>query len=491
MMRASLVDHCPAIVYRVGRGVEVQIVASQRVGLHLHGQVVAATGVPFHTGRLDLFNTRACGAWARAAARAWDGVRGDAQPIGAEALVAALQNLALRLHATHEYAPARLAAHIPRDHLPYAIRDGRICRLHGEACEPLCNFAVTICREVMVDDGAAERGELEVAGTLASGEPLGIARVPLAQFARMDWVLAQWGTRACMNAGMGTKDQVREAIQLLSPTVPRTRIYGHSGRRKLADGWCWLHTGGATGATASHRRSDIHVALDGNLRCVHLPAPPAGPALTGAIHASLDVLTVAPDLISVPVLAAAYRALLAEVLPLDVSIFLAGQTGTFKSELTALAQAHYGAEFTRLTLPAQWASTGNALERLAFAAKDCLLVIDDFAPHGSAVEVARLHATAERVFRGAGNHAGRSRMTADGALRPDYPPRGLILASGEDVPSGHSLTARLLVVQVAPDEVRVSALTHAQEAAQQGHYAAALAGYLAWLAPQFDTLRST
>jgi hypothetical protein len=68
-------------------------------------------------------------------------VRGDAQPIGAEALVAALQNLALRLHATHEYALARLAAHGPRDHLPYAIRDGRICRLHGSRSLGLASTA--------------------------------------------------------------------------------------------------------------------------------------------------------------------------------------------------------------------------------------------------------------------------------------------------------------------------------------------------------------
>jgi hypothetical protein len=491
MKRASVLTHRPALAYRVGHGVEVQLVASQRVGLHLHGQVVAAAGAPFHTGRIDLLNARACGAWARAAARAWDGVRDDALPIGADAFVATLRSLALTVHATHDRAQGPAAAHGQRARAAYAIRDGRICRLHGDSCEPLCNFAATIRREVVVDDGAAERGELEIEGTLEGGEPLGTARVALGQFARMDWVLAQWGTRACMNAGMGTRDQVRAAIQVLSVDAVRTRVYGHSGWCRLADGWAWLHAGGAIGATVSHTLGAVHVALEGTLQQVRLPAHPWGAALTGAIQASLNVLEVAPDPVSIPLLAATYRAPLAEALPVDVSIFLAGQTGTFKSELTALAQAHYGAGFTRLTLPAQWTSTGNALERLAFAAKDCLLVIDDFAPHGSAVEVARLHATAERVFRGAGNHAGRSRMAADGTLRPDYPPRGLILASGEDVPTGHSLAARLLVVQVAPDEVRVSALTRAQQAAQGGRYAAALTGYLAWLAPQLDTLRLT
>ena len=133
---------------------------------------------------------------------------------------------------------------------------------------------------------------------------------------------------------------------------------------------------------------------------------------------------------------------------------MAGQSGTGKSELSALAQAHFGAGFTRLTLPAQWLSTANALERLAFEAKDCLVVIDDFAPRGSPLDVTRLHAAADRVFRAAGNHAGRSRMAADGSLRPDYPPRGFLLSSGEDVPSGRGLAAGLRGVEGAPGGVR-------------------------------------
>ena len=42
-------------------------------------------------------------------------------------------------------------------------------------------------------------------------------------------------------------------------------------------------------------------------------------------------------------------------------------------------------------LPGSWSSTGNALEGLAFSAKDVLLVVDDFAPTGSATDVQRMH----------------------------------------------------------------------------------------------------
>jgi hypothetical protein len=64
----------------------------------------------------------------------------------------------------------------------------------------------------------------------------------------------------------------------------------------------------------------------------------------------------------------------------DFALHLAGETGAFKSELAALHQQHFGCGMNRENLPAAWSSTGNALEVLAFHAKDALLVIDDFAP---------------------------------------------------------------------------------------------------------------
>ena len=54
----------------------------------------------------------------------------------------------------------------------------------------------------------------------------------------------------------------------------------------------------------------------------------------------------------------------------------------FKSELAALCQQHYAPEMDSRHLIG-WHSTGNSLETMAFAAKDALLVVDDFAPGGA------------------------------------------------------------------------------------------------------------
>ena len=48
-----------------------------------------------------------------------------------------------------------------------------------------------------------------------------------------------------------------------------------------------------------------------------------------------------------------------------------------KTELAALAQQHFGPGMDARHLPASWSSTGNAIEGLAFAAKDALLASRD------------------------------------------------------------------------------------------------------------------
>jgi hypothetical protein len=190
----------------------------------------------------------------------------------------------------------------------------------------------------------------------------------------------------------------------------------------------------------------------------------------------------------VPLLGAAFRAPLGTA---DCSIHLAGPTGAGKSELAALAQQHFGAGLDARHLPGSWASTGNALEGQAFTLKDSLMVVDDFAPVGGAGDVARLHREADRLLRAQGNHAGRQRMRADATLRPAKPPRGLILSTGEDLPRGQSLRARLMVAELGPGELNWAQLTERQRDAAEGMYAQALAGYVRWLAPNYATVRDS
>jgi hypothetical protein len=147
--------------------------------------------------------------------------------------------------------------------------------------------------------------------------------------------------------------------------------------------------------------------------------------LRSAIRASLAVLDLAPDRVTVPTLGAVWRSILGAA---DFSVFVYGATGRFKTALACLLQQHFGAGFAADRLPSSWASTANFNEGLAFIAKDALLVIDDFRP--GAAERRRLEGEADRLLRAAANGAGRGRLQSDTSLRPAHPPRALILATG-------------------------------------------------------------
>ena len=122
---------------------------------------------------------------------------------------------------------------------------------------------------------------------------------------------------------------------------------------------------------------------------------------------------------------------------------------------------------------------------MAFWAKDTLLVVDEFTPRGSRAEVQRFHQAAERVLRGQGNGSGRQRLRADTSFRSGRPPRGLIVSTGEDLPNGQSLQARLFTVEVNRGDISAEKLTSAQALAESGLYAQAMSGFIRHFVPDY------
>ena len=159
---------------------------------------------------------------------------------------------------------------------------------------------------------------------------------------------------------------------------------------------------------------------------------------------------------------------------------VAGRTGTLKSEVVSLFQSHYGEGMDTRHLPASWSSTGNSLEALAYRAKDALMVIDDFVPVGTAYQVRNLQKNADQIIRGQGNQSGRSRLTDISNMQTTFYPRGLLLSTGEDVPEGHSVRGRMLVMELAPNSIDPPKLSQAQ--AKLASYSAAMSDWVMWLA---------
>lgn len=368
---------------------------------------------------------------------------------------------------------------------PYFIKDGCIYENATAITKPplqLTNFTATITAEVSYNNGVEQSLHLEVESVCNSRKSA--FTLPAEDFEAMKWVIPEIGAKAVVIPGYGNRGKVRAAIQHLSKNIEERRIMQHTGWIKHDQQWAWLHSGGAIGPEGNI--VGVKVALDPPLDCVRLPDAPQGAELAKAIRCSLSILELVPAGISYPIMAAVFRSVLGDA---DFSLHLVGASGSGKSELAALAQQHFGLDFTSRNLPGSWTSTANSLELLAFTAKDALIVIDDFAPSGTRNDVQRLQSGADRLFRNQGNSAGRMRATQDGDLRPVKPPRGLILSTGEDMPRTYSIRARILTLELGKDDMDWAKLTVMQMKAAEGVLARAMSGYLQWLAGRYSELK--
>jgi hypothetical protein len=352
----------------------------------------------------------------------------------------------------------------------------------GAVWTSLTNFTAAIASDITQDDGIETIRALEIEAVL-NGRTSRFT-VSAAQFGQMTWPLEHLGAEAVVQPGQGAKDRARAAIQVLSGRIPQRRVYTHTGWRQVDGQWIYMHGGGAVGSAGPV--GSIEVQLPEQLERYVLPEVDDDDGLRDAVEASLAMRNVAPHRVTDPLLGAIYRAPIGGA---DFSLHLSGHTGVKKTEVGALAQQHFGAAMDARALPASWSSTGNALEALASAVKDAVLVIDDFVPQGTVADRARLNALADRVLRAQGNRSGRGRLRSDATMRRVRPPRGLIISTGEEVPGGQSLRARLVIIEVQRDDVNTELLTLAQHAAAQGTYALAMAGYVRWLAPRLDQTR--
>lgn len=369
----------------------------------------------------------------------------------------------------------------------FFVRGGVLARekmtSDGPLTIPLCNFDARIVDETTRDDGAEVLIVFGIEVTLANGRKIPRFEVPASKFNDpSEWLHQNCGSDAII--WPGESRAMAAAVQSVSQdpkTKNRRTVHTHTGWRKVGENWVYLHGGGCVSAAAP--KPKVSVELSTPLDKYTLEEDDNIEDLRQAIKASLLVLKVAPLSITLPVLAAVYRAPFGNC---DFSVFLAGLTGTGKSEIAALAQQHWGGEMDARHLPGSWTSTANANEGLAFLAKDAVIVIDDFCPTGNAGEISRLHRDADRLLRAQGNAAGRGRMKADGSARATKYPRGLIIATGEDIPHGHSLRARLCIREVGPGDVDWPQMTKRQADARNNLYSRSMAGFVRYLSQNFE-----
>lgn len=372
-----------------------------------------------------------------------------------------------------------------RSDCPYTAENGCLYLATPDGGQMLlARFVPEVVAQVIRDDGAEITTLIKIRVTRPGGQPVEVEvpaeRLPQAR----RWAAQAVGAHAVITPMSRDEAHVATAAQYLGDGQWSSQTtYAHTGWRSDIDGtWRFLTASGALGADGL----DTSVTVDlGNeqLNMYALPDPTAVDVevLVAAVRASVALLDVAPLNVTAPMLGAAYRAPL-PLLP-ETSTFLVGTSGSLKSAMSATVQQHYGCLLDAKHFPANWTFTGNALESLANQLANVLLIIDDYAPQ-SADDPRRLAIAADRIFRGSANSAGRGRLRPDGTPRPARPPKAQLAATGEDVPPGESLRARLTIANA--DAIDAVKLTEAQQRGSSGVYALAMAGYVRHLAAELD-----
>lgn len=352
----------------------------------------------------------------------------------------------------------------------------------GYENEPITNFIAKIVAEITEDDGSSEAQKIFELEITQKGQSQRV-EVAASKFEAMSWVTLQIGAEASIYPGK--KEHARFAIQAMSPAITKRTVYAHTGWRQIEKEWCYLHGGGAI--TPSGNRGDIFMRLPHDLRCFILPDPATGGDVIGAYRAVLALLDAFPRPLSVPLVGGVFGAILG--MP-DYSIYITGESGSFKSEATAIVQSFFGAGFNRLTMPANWTDTWGVLLTKAFIMKDALMIIDDFSPTGQKRYDDELHSKAEIVFRAAGNRSGKGGLRSDMTVRVSREPRGLLGSSGEDLPRNYSVQNRLLINLIKKGEITAANLSAMQKMATAGTFARSTSTFLIHVARNYEKIKS-
>jgi len=372
------------------------------------------------------------------------------------------------------------------------IIDGQLC----DQGEVLANWSAMITHQRTLNDGMNQPSvTYSVLGTLANGKALPAIDIKADEFEDVrQWVPGHWGADPIAYVPPAQMYRIARAIKDHSRNngMKRETLYTFTGWATIGGKRAYLTAGGAINADGL----DPNVTVDlghNRLNFYCLPEPPEGKALKQAAKASLEFLYLAPLRITAPLWAAIYGAPLIEEFSLNSMLWVYGPTQSGKSTITMLALTHLGEKFVKgreYYSPCDWVSTVTDIEHNMFTIKDAPLVIDDYAPQSSSDGERDMRKKVERTVRTLGNRAGRGRRNADGSARRLSPPRGLVISTAELPLDVQSIVGRMIYVPV--EQTQILGVSEDIDEHQRragvggGAYAQAFAGYVRWLAANWD-----
>jgi hypothetical protein len=316
----------------------------------------------------------------------------------------------------------------------------------------ISNFVARIQEVRAFDDDTEIIQQFVIDGILKGTKKLPTITVDAKDFRSMNWVEKYWGNLLITSAPKA-RDILRETIQRVSINAPITNMHYTLGWKNIDDAWYYLYSGGSIG--------------DGNIAVAEINE------LNGyyfnEYHNKIDkcaeyvrqFIDVAEHEITIPLLAHAFQSILIEKLKLEgieprYLVWVYGASGTFKTALGIVLMSFFG-NFN--SPPATFNDTAAALEKKGYLTKDSLLLVDDYYPASSQNEAKSKATAANGLTRRYGDRITRSRSKSNLKLAKNYPPRGNLICTSEDLLVGHSTNSRHMGIEVHRGDIDPDKLT--------------------------------
>lgn len=343
----------------------------------------------------------------------------------------------------------------------------------------LTNFTSWITAENITNDGFNTFKVFRIEGRVESAGQNYSITVPNDQFQLMNWPITEIGPFAMVMTGPTAKDHAQQAIRVLSKVPPREMTFAHTGFVQLDGELAFLHRGGAI--TRNGNKASVRVDLRSDtFNSYLLPSEPTPKQIESGFRDVIASMSIVVKPLGSVLPLIALRAPLQHFNLLPASIFFEGRTGSYKSTTAGHVLSFFGAEFNHVRLTDSFSSTANALEKTLGITADVLCVIDEFVATTESGSTS-MQAKADRLIRAIGNRNSRGRMRSDLSTQISYVPKCLCVMTGERLPSGQSLLARLIIFPFDEASVDTKALFPLCTPESRTNRNALMADYIKWI----------
>ncbi len=362
---------------------------------------------------------------------------------------------------------------------------------NGKHRSKLTNALPVITKRITYTNGLDEEKRYELIVYLLddNDKKLGPVEITEKELQQLSKTLTNRFIGQVVNYSNNSDKKMREVVEIIGrKSVIAETVYNNTGFIRNDKGQLiYLYQGGYIGAndTETEIKTDLKPY---NLEqyCFTDKEFDKKEALN-TVYSLLELadLKIMAPLISIIYLSPLFSLLQEEGILIDFVLLLIGKTGTFKSTISALLLSHFG-NFELDTLPLSFRATFAGIEKVAYAANSCPVIIDDYKPE-------KMETDQEKIMEGIlglwGDRSKRIKMNAHGGLHRQYTPRGLAIVTGERAPRfSQGRLARALTIYTEKGSINPEKLDEIHSKKEQ--LAFAMKEYIKWIITNEDIIKS-